>query len=123
MKKRFNLGNILVLAILSVILLSGCGAMEKIAGNNEGGGTPQDSIYYVQAGAFHNQDYSQERAKKLSKKFSYRLEITEDDNLYRIRLGPFDIKPEALECKNVLIKEGYDDAFINARLDTLENPE
>lgn len=123
MKKCFNLGNILVLTILSALLLSGCGAMEKIAGNGEEDHTPEDSIYYVQAGAFHNQDYSHERAKELSKKFSYRIEITEEDNLYRIRLGPFEKKPEALECKNVLIKEGYDDSFINARLDTPEKRE
>lgn len=122
MKKCFNLINILVLVILYAVLFSGCGAMKKTAGEGEEL-TPEDSIYYVQAGAFHNQDYSHERAKELSRKFSYRIEITEEDNLYRIRLGPFEKKPEALECKNVLIREGYDDAFINARLDTPEKRE
>lgn len=122
MKKCFNLGNILILSMLSAILLSGCGAMKKTA-DEDGKLAREDSIYYVQAGAFHNQDYSHERAKELSRKFTYRIEITEEDNLYRIRLGPFDEKPEALKCKNVLIREGYDDAFINARLDTPEKRE
>ncbi|MFP4622375.1 MAG: SPOR domain-containing protein [Bacteroidales bacterium] len=119
MNKHSNSGNFLLLALLSTFLLSGCGAFNKIAGSgDEEELTSRDSIYFVQAGAFHNDDYAHERAKELSRKFTYRIEITENKNLHRIRLGPFDEKPKAKECKNVLIKEGYEDAFMFARRDT-----
>lgn len=124
MKKHFNPGNILLLLILSVSLLSGCDAVKKITGGGEEEKlTRLDSVYYVQAGAFHNQDYAHERAKELSRKFTYRIEITEKENLNIIKLGPFDEKSKARECKNVLIKEGYGDAFINARMDSVVKQE
>ena len=121
MRKQFSSGNVVLLIILSLWLLSGCSAMKKITGGDdqkEEKLTRIDSVYYVQAGAFHNQDYAHERAKELSRKFTYRIEITEKENLNIIKLGPFDEKSKARECKNVLIKEGYGDAFINARMDS-----
>ncbi|MCF8336120.1 MAG: SPOR domain-containing protein [Bacteroidales bacterium] len=118
MKKRFNLGNVLLLTILSLFIFLGCSSTEKASGDQEAGNkeeevTREDTTYYVQAGAFHNQDYAHVRAKELSRKFAYQIEITREDNLYRIKLGPFKEKPKARECRRVLIKEGYEDAFIN----------
>jgi hypothetical protein len=121
MNKQFNLGNLMLLAIFSVFVLPGCNTFNKIIGSidqQEEAPSAEDSIYYVQAGAFHNQDYAHERAKELSRKFTYLIEITEADNLHRIRLGPFEEKSKARECKNVLIQEEYEDAFIFARLKT-----
>ena len=119
MKKHVSSGNIVLLIILAIWMLSGCDAMKKITGGEqEEKLTRMASVYYVQAGAFHNQDYAHERAKELSRKFSYRIEITQKDNLHIIRMGPFDKKPEARQCKNDVIGRGYDDAFIDARLNS-----
>jgi cell division protein FtsN len=116
MKKHFNPANVLLLAVFWIFVFSGCETIKNITGNNNDDKTDtlqQDTIYYVQAGAFHNQNYAQKRAVSLSKKLNYRLEITIEDNLYRIILGPFTGKADARRCKQAVIREGYEDAFID----------
>ncbi len=66
-----------------------------------------DTLYYLQTGAFDNQHNALQMFRELSGKFSRRVGIYIENNLYKVRLGYFKRKSKATEYQKILREEGF----------------
>ena len=75
-------------------------------------GPPHSYSFIVQIGAFINQSYFDRFYKRAKSILGEGVYYDIKNNLYKIRLGKFNNRPEAMQLVNRVKSLGYFDAFI-----------
>ncbi|MBJ7221706.1 MULTISPECIES: endolytic peptidoglycan transglycosylase RlpA [unclassified Brenneria] len=78
-----------------------------------------DGRYVVQVGALSDQQRAQEWLRSLRERFHVTGNVTSNNGLYRIQLGPFQNRQQAVELQQRLSVEAQQQSFITAAPGTL----
>lgn len=75
-------------------------------------GASTGSGYMVQVGAVGNSERATQWQQQLSQTFSVPGRVTQNENIYRVQLGPFERRSEAMALQQRLMAEGQLQSFI-----------